>query len=292
MKLKDDVKIKRGLNHIEIVSGGSGKLGKITGSAFPSLIGKNNFNSVGSTILTRLGCVEFEDIDPFYTLRGAIAEELAYDYLNNMYKNYGIDIKMKTFPDRYKGSNGVWYGNDLFKNSTKFGGVIDIGISAPESQRAVVEIKSKSLYNEKGKNNHLKMFPPAMQIDGKLVKQESVEYDNETYQGYHYASLMGLEKLLMVYVFFKPEQEQLMKDYVKAPNFDINGENIKTLTKVFNIDYKKVNIEVSRHNVDLENIKRLQNEAFELLRNTFNTKKIPIGLFSNQDLIDMEPNYV
>ncbi len=284
MKLKDNVKIKKGLDYITIVSGGYNKIGKITGSTFPALIGKNNFKSVGAEILNRLGCVEYEAIDPFYTLRGAIAEHLVYHYIKDQYKKVGIDVELHTFPNTYKGSDGKYYGNDIFKKNAKCGGVIDIGIAKPENQRAVIEIKSKSLFSEKtGQNNHFEMFKP---------NQEPKQYENETLQGEHYAALMGLKKLLMVYVFFNDTQEKMVREITKAPYYDLNRVIIEKLVDTLGFHYKDFKIEVVRMEVDIPKIKTLQEQAYEKLRKAFNSRQIPIEWFSRQDLIDMKPNYV
>ena len=266
MKLRDDVTFEEDLEKNNfIITSDIKKMRKITGHSLPTLLGYNKFNSVGKEILNRLGCLEFVPIDPIYTLRGELSEQLAHDYIINMYKKYNINIETKTFPSRYKGSNGKWYGNDLFKNNERFGGVIDIGIVAPQEFRAVVEVKSKSFFNDKGFDVLDSIFPYNNAVN--IPKEE-------LWQGLHYAGLMNLNKLLMVYVFWSDEQVEMIRPILNQPKFDINEINAKEILKTLNFDYEQFTIIVERVDVDLVDVKKKQEQAYKILKDAFESRAI------------------
>jgi len=162
------------------------KVKKVTSRMFPILIGKNTFNGVGYGVLDRVGLLDFEPIDPFYAVRGAIAEYFVYHYLKNTYKKHGIDLIMKAF-------NTKASGYDVFKSNERFSGVPDIGISKPDKYRAVVEVKSKNIKSYE------------YIIDKKEVPEE------EVLQGKMLSHLSKVDKLLIAYVFFTDEQEEAIK---------------------------------------------------------------------------------
>ena len=271
MKLKENVKVYLDPENLEfIITSEIKKMGKITGHALPNLLGYDNFSSVGKTILDRLGLTEFEPIDPIYTLRGELSEQLALDYITNMYKKFGVEIETKTFPSRYKGSNGVWYGNDLFKKNERFGGVIDIGIVAPQQFRAVIEVKSKTFYSEKGFNVFDSIFPH---------EKESNLPKSELWQGLHYASLMNIDKLIMTYVFWNNEQMEMLRPILNQPNFDINEINAKEVLKALNFDYTQFTIIPENVKVDLDDVREKQEQAYKTLEKVFKTKRIPFSAF-------------
>ena len=88
---------------------------KIFSSKYPALIGASDFTKPGDAMLEMWGLVPKEPFDPFYTLRGEIAEQRVENAFKNngaIYKHYGSESsKNKVF--------------DLFTNNKFFGGVYD-----------------------------------------------------------------------------------------------------------------------------------------------------------------------
>lgn len=280
MKLVKDLKISFDIeNRIFTIHNEVRRMGKITGHALPNLLGYDNFNSRGATILGRFGLTEFEPIDPIYTLRGELSEQLALDFLISEYKKYGVNLETKTFPSRYKGSNGVWYGNDLFKKNERFGGVIDIGIVAPQEFRAVVEVKSKSLFNDKGFNVYESIFP---------INKEPNIPKSELWQGLHYACLMTLEKLIMVYVFWTNEQMKMLRPILNDPKFDINEIDAKKILNSLHFTHEQFTIRPVKYEVDLFDVSEKQERAYNILKSAFETKQLEQMLFTKEESEQLE----
>jgi len=246
------------------------KMGKITARMLPILIGKNKYQSPGHGILDRLGLVEFkDDIDPVYKLRGAIAEKVVFDYMIESSRKVGVELTLKAFESEYKGSDGNYYGVDLFKNNKLFGGCIDIGIQAPEKLRAVVEVKSKDLskYND--------------------VLNEKNEYGlpiDEVLQGMHYCALMDLPRLVMAYVFFNESQMEILRKISSDESFDSHNIDVEKIIKDYNMNYENLTIELKRLSVDVEDIRTKQEHAYKLLLRAYQEKRIPKTLFKPSDI--------
>ena len=163
---------------------------KVTSRAYACLLGQNRWESIGKSILERFSGIEKEQIDPYYMVRGDMAELLVMDYLEKKYKEKKVNIKLETW-DKEK----VHYDN--FQSNPKFGGLIDIAISKPDKYRAVIEVKSKSL----------KDLDKIMSTKGNI---------DEVMQGQFLAKLSNVSKCLMFYVFFAPNQEQHIKEYMQT----------------------------------------------------------------------------
>ena len=178
---------------------------KLTSRAFATIIGVNKWESVGSAILERFKLVEKgEPIDPYYSVRGDLAEMLAYDFLKNHYKvSKGIDLELATWE-----KDAIRYDN--FPKNPKFGGMIDIAIKTPEKYRAVCEVKSKSMKD----------------LDKIKANKGNPE---EVMQGVFLSYLSKVDKCLMVYVFFTPNQEKIMREFVlrdKSIGYDIDSKMV------------------------------------------------------------------
>jgi len=178
---------------------------KVTSRAFPTLLGKNKYESSGKATLERFGLIEKEQIDPYWLVRGNLAEKIVYNFLLNHYKEQkGVDVKLTTWK-----KEEINYDN--FPKNEKFGGMIDIAISQPPEYRAVVEVKSKSMK------------------DYDLIK-ENKGNEEEVLQGLFLAYLSKSEKCLMAYVFFTPEQEKQIKDAMtNGTQKDIGFQEVKIL---------------------------------------------------------------
>jgi hypothetical protein len=162
---------------------------KVTSRAFSCLIGENQWESIGKTLLERFRAIEKEDIDIYYMVRGDMAELLVIEYLKNHFDKKHIPIDLRTW-DKEK------IGYDNFPNNDRFGGMIDIAIANPQEQRAVIEVKSKS------------------EKDIPYIKKNRGNID-EVLQGQFMTKLSpNVDKCLMVYVFFTQNQEEYIKEYI------------------------------------------------------------------------------
>lgn len=185
-----------------------GKRKKITSRLYPSLIGKNKYESIGHALLDRFSLLEKEDIHPFYAVRGEIAERLANEYLQDYYKKkHNVALTTKRWE-----AEEVNFDN--FPNNPNFGGLIDIAIAAPYEYRAVVEVKSK-------------------RIDKYKTITDKDGNDEETLQGEFLARLAGVMRYVMVYVFFEKGQELQIAEFCADDYYKGYAANAKVLaTKI------------------------------------------------------------
>lgn len=155
---------------------------KITGHSFATLLGKDNFCSKGDLMAKMILRIPQEPIDPFYTLRGKIAEDIAYNYVKA--KCNELDVELID-SEKYK-YNG-YFDSDLF------GGVPDI-IATSDNEKCVFEVKSK---------NYEKYY-------NRIVgRNEPIEC--EELQCKYYAYMLKSTKARMVYVFFSDNAEKSIK---------------------------------------------------------------------------------
>lgn len=159
---------------------------KITATNFYGLIGGNKFKPKGDYLLSNLGLLK-EEIDPFYTKRGEIAERICNEYL-----------KQKGYITKTWNKNEINYDN--FPKLKEVGGMIDIAITHPF--RCVVECKSKNRCDIA----KIKLFP-------------NLEQEN---QALFYAFLSKCEKVKIIYVFFTDEQEDNIRKNIRI-NEDISN---------------------------------------------------------------------
>ena len=225
-----------------------GKRKKITSRVFPSLIGKNKYESIGHALLDRFSLLEKEEIHPFYSVRGEIAERMADKHLREVYlKKHNADLATKRWENEE-------VNFDNFPNNPDFGGLIDIAIAAPQEYRAVVEVKSK-------------------RIDKYKAITEKSGSDDETLQGEFLAYLSGVMRYVMVYVFFEKIQELRIvefcsEDYYKG--YEINAKIAATKIiehyQWYPYDFKYHIVDVPiRIDVTKQNMEKAKNtmDAFE-----------------------------
>lgn len=234
---------------------------KITSRRFPVLLGENKFNSVGYQILEMFKLLEREEIEEWYTLRGAVAEHFADEYLKGgFYEN--TRFQTVTFaPQQFK-------GYDQFNGkSDKYGGVIDIAILKP--QRMVCEVKSKSL--------------DKMSFIHKARPQEEVS------QGEQLAYLSVVGKYLMIYVFFTPEQEEklqkmaenIVKSGLKVG--DIVYKQMNFVLKGLGFELKDLVINIYPYELNRERTKQRMLEAYKVFEMAKKTNKIKKSLFNPEE---------
>ena len=177
------------------------KLKKITGTVFSELSGKNNFTPKGDCLINMFLKLK-TDADPYYRIRGNIAEKLALNYLKSKYP------MVNWRPHTTESEN-----YDMFKKDKNYGGVIDIDGNDYE---IIVEVKGKSMKN---KLNWLRF--------GNI---------GEEWQALHYGNLKQAKKVMMVYVFFEEVAEEAIK---KHKPFNI--EDVDIQEKELEIDYDMIN---------------------------------------------------
>lgn len=186
-----------------------GKRKKITSRIFPSLIGKNKYESVGHALLERFGLLEKEEIHPFYSVRGEIAERMMLAYLKEKYRESGIEIVARTWE-----AEEVEYDN--FQNNPIFGGLIDIAIVAPIDCRAVVEVKSKEVKKYKA------------------IKEKGGSTEEEL-QGEFLGYMSGVGTCVMAYIFFDKMQELQITEFIADDVYNGYEVNAKVAaTKILN----------------------------------------------------------
>ena len=204
---------------------------KVTSRAFPSLIGKNKWESKGHAILERFSILRKEYIDPYYMVRGAIAEIFVYEHLMNLSDDYTL-ITWNAEREQY----------DNFHGNLKFGGLVDIAIARPLEKKAVVEVKSKGMmsYN-------------------KVVREHgNIE---EVLQGKFLTELAKVNKLVMAYVFFTDDQENTIKDYISrdvVDGYEIDDTIIKRFLEKFKWTYKVVKILLFENEVDADLLEKME----------------------------------
>lgn len=254
LKLKPDIKVEYDKENYNYRFDGINpdKMKKVTSRAFSCLLGHNQWESTGKTILERFNGVVKEDIDPYYMVRGDIAEILVKDFLKKQYKERNIDIELVTW-DKEK----VHYDN--FSKNAKFGGLIDIAIAKPAKYRAVVEVKSKSIKDY-----------------GKI--QKSRGNVDEVLQGKFLSVLAEVPKCLMIYVFFEPNQEQHIKEYIGAQKnigYDIDSMMLaKEIIKSLKWSYDNCKIVVFKYDLsDEKNVKEIKSEMNVAYKNLVHFQK-------------------
>ena len=225
------------------------KINKVTSRMFPILNNKNSFNGVGYAVLDRLGLLEFESIDIYYTIRGAIGEILARQFVEKMYKEgLKVDIETVAFDSQISYDGGkTFYGNDNFKTNPKFGGVLDIAIKSPEAYRAVIEVKSKSLKD----------------YEYIVVKKSPPEEEVE--QGLMLAHLSRVDKLLMVYIFFDELQEKTLRNYVYAIQNDTPQPTTEEIIEALNFKIEYFKICPLKYTVNHDEVQQRMDNAYENL---------------------------
>lgn len=245
------------------------KVGKVTSRMFPILINKNQFQGVGYAVLDRVGFLESEAIEEWYTVRGALGEWLANLYLKNMIKKYkGVDITTKLF----KPSDFPYY--DMFyKSNEKFGGVVDIGISEPLEYRGCVEVKSKNIKDY----DH---------------EKKSIKYENEEeiLQGKMLAVLSKVDTLYMAWVFFTNEQEDKIKKATEliVKNNKLNAFDVEKLVAHLGLSIDNVVVSVKKYDVNREEILNQMETAHRNLHRIISLGSIDIAHFTPTERLALD----
>lgn len=235
---------------------------KLTSRAFPNILGENRWESIGKTILERYKMIQKDQIDKYYTVRGELAEMIVKDYLKGFYKEkLKVDLELVTW-DKFKISF------DNFPKNPKFGGMLDIAIKSPEKFRAVVEVKSKSLKD----------------LEKITASKGNTE---EVRQGLFLSYLSLVDKCLMVYVFFTPQQEQTIKEYIanqKAIGYKVDEKIFsKEIIKNNKWTYKNFTIKPFRYSVGDYKMKEDTEKAYGILTKFKTAESIGARYFSDTE---------
>lgn len=157
---------------------------KVTSTWIPKLLGLNTFATKGEELLNFWGLLEKKEFDNYYSLRGAIAEELLQKILES--KGYTVS--------RYEAKENDY---DYFKYDNKnplykyFGGLPDI-VAKKEDEVLLCEVKSKELQYKK----YVDENPPQTEImQGKIL-----------------GLLYGLDKTSLVWFLFDDDIARKMKN--------------------------------------------------------------------------------
>jgi len=228
------------------------KVGKVTSRMYPILLGKNNWNGIGYAVLDRCKLLAKEEIDPFYMVRGALAEILVDEYIQHNYKRLGIEVVTKRFTPE-----SVNY--DMFQKDAKFGGVVDIGISKPEDKRAVVEVKSKNVKD---------LY--------RISKEQNLAIE-EVLQGKFLATMSNVKKLIMAYVFFSDEQENDIKNMMNTT------QNVNEIYKGLNMNFQDYEYFLKSYEIDRDEMLESMEIAYDNLHRIIQSKMIHKSFFNDNE---------
>lgn len=180
-------------------------MGKIYTTKFGGLLGVDNFNPKGDTVLLMQKIVKGDPFNPFYGVRGDIAEKIVKHYFekNNVeYKWYGADTT--TY--------------DMFNNSA-FGGNLDFVIRS-KGTISSFEVKSKNIKDYSFiKNNGIQKVH--------LAQAQLGVYLANYLNGY------------VAYVFFTDAQEEKIANGTFDINIDWTDEMFKTQFLIFNCFFEE-----------------------------------------------------
>jgi hypothetical protein len=114
---------------------------KIFSRNIPIILGLNQYNSIGYGLLNVFGAIEKEPIDPFYTIRGALIEYLAFSKATEIYEAKGIKLPVfKVYDDQ---TVFDVFNDPNNKTHAFFGGKPDFIMKKPYV--VVHEVKSKDI---------------------------------------------------------------------------------------------------------------------------------------------------
>jgi hypothetical protein len=210
---------------------------KIFTGKFPTLINKNSFQKRGDCVLQMFGILEPEPFDEYYRIRGEIGEKIVKQYLDIRDENYKyLGLEAKTF--------------DIFTHNNYFGGVLDFVLPRKSIN---LEVKSTSTNN----------YQAIVENGGRE------EHKAQARLG---AYLGNLERVVLAYVFFTPEQEECIK---KGYGDDVIQHFDYTNPKALAF----INIEPNYAELRLE-----MKHAFNYYKGCYVNKKVPLDDISGRAL--------
>lgn len=249
---------------------------KIYSRNFPSLIGKDERTSAGREALSVLNLLEKEQIDPFYTYRGDVAEHFVAESVRDFFeKKYGKDnVEIIVFANTQFTYGDQWnYDKETGKGNKDFGGRMDIGIKVTEkdgTKRAfIIEVKSKSMKD----------------YDKIAVKKEYPE--SETYQGIYLANMGNQSQVTMFWVFFTEQQEEELKSKVKEWQDNQGKKEVELSFGYKDVKYHNALLQFSRDEV-WRDMLVASNNVKKMARD----KKIPMYMFNRNDVAIIQQHII
>lgn len=247
----------------------------ISSHTFVSLTGKDNFNSVGATLLKILGQVEKESINIYHKLKGGIVEHFTTRYLKELFKEYkGIDVNISSYEvEDFQNYN-------QFNDDKPFTGVLDKYI---EDYDIPVEIKSKEYISKRSKGD--------FNVYNWIVEKGNFP-ENEVYQGKFLANMSKKDKVVMVWGFVSEILSNKIKSIINEEKNEIpkeyytsgNRVDFKKIIDDLDIKYEEITFHSELYKVDNEEIEKMKQQCKDLILETWVQKKIPLSLFSDDDL--------
>ena len=192
---------------------------KMSGHSFVGLAGIDKYNKRGDILLQLLKYYK-NNVDPKYLYRGDMAEKMVRFILEKQGKEY------ITYDEEYKKKNNY----DCFPMYQYCGGIPDFELP---NEKTIIEVKSKSLekYDE-------------------VMKDMPIE---EIKQGLFYTYLRNYNKLIMAYVFFDEESENLLFENKLPKTLD----KCKVVFKKFDLDKDELRNDIGNaltfYNICLDN---------------------------------------
>jgi hypothetical protein len=257
-----------------------GKKPKKVASRFLSiLLGKNSFNTIGYGILERNRVLEPEgDIDTWYKIRGAIAEYFAEKELHKQFKTIPNFTTKRFATNQFK-----WYDQfheDYKWGNDKWGGTVDIAIPQPDTVRAVVEVKGKTLEKRDFLDKTWKG----------VEKQPSYMYqDDEILQGLQLGHLSKVDNLFMCYVLFPKAIEERLKtiatEFTHVENY--TDEDVLRALEMTKITQDDLTYVFKHVKIDHDKVQELMQTAYDNLQRHSKSGAIPKLFFSEEERNDL-----
>ena len=226
------------------------KLKKVTSTWIPKLLGLNPFSSKGEELLNFWGILEKKEFDNYYSLRGAVAEELLQKILEG--KGYTVS--------RYEAKENDY---DYFKYDNKnplykyFGGLPDI-VAKKDDEVLLCEVKSKELQYKK----YVDENPPQTEImQGKIL-----------------GLLYGLDKTAMVWFLFDDDIARKMKNVVEEVQPYDTQKAVELYLQKHGYPKFKIDYDIIRKDYDIDKKELLEEmkKAYKYAETFRQTLKIDI----------------
>lgn len=259
------------------------KINKIASRVVPMLLNKNKFNSIGYGVLQNLRMLEKESIDPYYMIRGEVAEYFTKLYMIKEIRKGGVEPTIKSYTPQGENFDMFVYKDETCPKSYKFfSGVIDLEITEP--QHIVIEVKSKDIEKYQDFKNHKDLKPG----DPSFQKRSWYYSEEEVMQGKTLTVLKGSKLLFMIYVFPKKHVEQFIKnEYMVNPTKWNNS--VETFIRDKKLGTSDFEFIVDKHIIDTEKFQEDMNQAFLELRKHYTNGFIPKSLFLQKELENLLP---
>lgn len=216
------------------------KMKKITGSRVGKILGVDEYDKRGDCLLSMFGLIK-TDVDEFYQVRGEIAENIVDTFFKRKFDTIHYNPKEMNY--------------DMFKDNNMFGGVIDVELP---KVKTLIEVKAKNI----------KDYDKVLNYG---VKSQEL-------QGQFYGYLKGYEYIVMAWVFFDNDLEDLIKQQMQ------NSKQGLPTRKFNKNDLKNIKIITRKINVNKESLEPQLIQAYNYAKWCFDNKRIPLEDINNETL--------